>query len=315
MRDSTTLTIGAFFDGRPGHEKQTRGILNRLQERTRTEVFDVQVERKPIMGQVLELLRYSASSLHQGDEQLSRCNFLIGAGTPTHLPMLAAKKRFAVPVITCMTPAPYLRGKFDLIFAPQHDGIAGGPAVIETIGPPTSNRNRGSHEENRVLLLCGGVDRRSHHWDSRITVGYLERIIQAGPHKRYILSSSPRTPVEMILMLISLADQYDNVEFHDYRNTPPGWIEEEYGRCSQVWVTADSISMVYEALSSGCMVGIIPVRWRRRNAKFARSQNYLLETGRVVEVENFFDNTHSWSDEPPLDEAGRCADELLRRFT
>ncbi len=73
-----------------------------------------------------------------------------------------------------------------------------------------------------------------------------------------------------------------NVVLRRFADTGPGWIEERYAECLKVWVTADSMSMVYEALSAGCRVGLLPVRWKAEKNKFRRSAEYLIENGLAV---------------------------------
>ena len=41
--------------------------------------------------------------------------------------------------------------------------------------------------------------------------------------------------------------------------TPQGWIFEEMQKAEAVWVTEDSVSMIFEALTAGCQVGIIEI--------------------------------------------------------
>jgi hypothetical protein len=72
--------------------------------------------------------------------------------------------------------------------------------------------------------------------------------------------------------------------------------------------------MVYEALSSGCKVGIIPVRWRKKNSKFITSEKYLYEQDMVLDLEGYLSHGREWKDHPALNEASRCADEILQRF-
>lgn len=314
MSDNKYLKLGAFFDGRPGHEKQTVGIVTSLQQKISIELVTINVSRKIAPLQVLDVVRYYAAPSREKYPDLADCNLLIGTGTHTHLPMLDVKKVHGLPVVTCMSPASYLQNRFDLIFSPQHDRPEKAANIVETVGPPNPNCDTGRHEDDRVLLLCGGSDPKSHSWNSDEIVACFEKLVQHGPSRKYILSSSPRTPVETVLQLISLADQYDNIDFHDFANTPRGWVEKQYERCAQVWVTADSISMVYEALSSGCRVGIVPVRWRRHDSKFSRSVQYLMKTGRVVDVEDYLYSNHTWRSHEALNEAGRCADEILKRF-
>ena len=111
-----------------------------------------------------------------------------------------------------------------------------------------------------------------------------------------------------------IAGQYENITFFRYESTPTGWIEKQYYKNSSVWVTADSMSMVYEALSAGCHVGILPVVWKNQHNKFKRSETYLLEQGLVVSFTDWRAGTARWKLHEPLNEAGRCAEEIMRRW-
>jgi mitochondrial fission protein ELM1 len=100
-------------------------------------------------------------------------------------------------------------------------------------------------------------------------------------------------------------------DFRPFTSTPRGWLEKMYDSCGTVWVTADSISMIYEALSAGCRVGVIPVRWKKKENKFQRSLDFLVSEKRIV----FFpDSPEESVIAEHLDEAGRCAGEIIRRW-
>ena len=119
-------------------------------------------------------------------------------------------------------------------------------------------------------------------------------------------------PYETVLLMEGVAKELENVEFFRYENTASGWVEEQYARNGTVWVTADSMSMVYEALSSGCDVGILPVVWKKQNSKFIRSERYLLEHGLAVSFKDWQDGGALWQANAPLDEAGRCAEAIIK---
>ncbi len=61
-------------------------------------------------------------------------------------------------------------------------------------------------------------------------------------------------------------------------------MEEQYDKNKVVWVTADSISMIYEALTAGCRVGIFPMQWRKEKGKFKRNEDLLLEKKLVTVI-------------------------------
>ncbi len=115
-------------------------------------------------------------------------------------------------------------------------------------------------------------------------------------------------------MIKQLADQYDNIHFFNYTETPRGWIEEQYDKNSEAWITADSISMVYEAITAGCSVGIFPMEWVRENGKFKRNESILLEK-KLVRSFAVWEQGHNFrANDLELNEARRCAEHILRRW-
>ena len=138
MQPAKILRIAAMLDGRPGHEKQTMGILAALQKRRRIEIIRVKVGRLSLLDEVVETSRLFlpispdwATGWPEG-----KVDLLLGTGSRTHLPMLSYKKKYAVPVVTCMSPPIYLRHRFNLCLVPEHDGVAAGNNILLTIGAP-----------------------------------------------------------------------------------------------------------------------------------------------------------------------------------
>ena len=310
------MQVIAFLDGRPGHEKQTMGILGELRAMVDLEVIEIRLKRQTLLAMVLDLagllaLRKKTSGL--GDYH--DADLLIGTGSQAHVPMLRMKRALGIPAVTCMVPASYLRPMFDLCFAPLHDGIAAGGNIVTTIGPPNCASPQGEKDDSTGLILLGGVDPKSHDWRSLELVEQIRTIIRRGEGVRWTISSSPRTPEDMVEMMTELADEAANVDFFRFEETEPGWIEKQYARSRYVWVTADSMSMVYEALSAGCRVGLLPVAWKRAENKFKRSADYLAQHGLVVPYSSWLAGREGqWQGHEPLNEARRCAAEIVRRW-
>ena len=167
---------------------------------------------------------------------------------------------------------------------------------------------------NRNLILVGGRDESSHIWDERKLISDLKSLIGKAEQMSWLISSSPRTPETTETILAQEWASLPQVEFIPFSATDPGWVEEMYGSHESVWITADSVSMVYEALSAGCKVGILPVVWRRNNNKFQRSLDYLLDEKLVLTLSQYLQGTSGWHPHEPLNEADRCAREILRRW-
>jgi len=309
-----SLKVLAFMDGTPGHEKQTRGILKSLSKKIHVEIDFKQAKRVSPFHQVINWGKYFLSSPSKAKHSGAGYHFMIGTGTHTHLPMLLHKRKSHIPVVSCMTPSSALINDFDLLFVPKHDKVSVRDNTVTTVGPPSICENIGRHEDENILILVGGIDEKSHVWNSQYIVEQIDKLITSDKQRKFSISSSPRTPAETAVEIADLSVRYENVQFFKFEDTQPGWVENEYNRSKYVWVTGDSISMVYEALSSGCRVGIIPVKWRNINSKYLRSEKYLKERGYIVFLENYLEGQARWKNDNLLNESNRCADEIIRRW-
>jgi mitochondrial fission protein ELM1 len=312
------LHITAFFDGSPGHNKQTDGVLRALQKLTPLSITHIKTPPLGLIGSVKDWLDYFKAAVvtpGRNKHGAVRVDLIIGTGTHTHIPMLVFKKAHPAKVVTCMKPGFPLLKKTDLCFIPQHDKVKLGKTdnIFLTVGPPVISGAKGVHAQQKGLLLIGGLDKKSHHWDLDLLRAQVYTILERKAFMQWTISSSPRTPDDTMLMLRKVAADNPNVTFFTSQETPAGWIEQVYAECQTVWVTADSISMVYEALSSGCSVGLLPVKWKRKNSKFQRSIIFLIETKRVITYQMWVAG-HPMVQGTVLNEAQRCAKEILRRW-
>jgi uncharacterized protein len=308
------LKVAVFLDGSPGHEKQTLGIVKALQRLHPLEVREIKVPHKSPWQDAWAWIRYFSGMDFQPEYAREQYDLLIGTGAHTHIPMLSCKRHSDALCVTCMSPSRVLLGRFDICFIPQHDDISAGGNIVITVGPPNCSESEEGHDRNKALILVGGVDTKSHHWSSTDIGTFIRDLVRAEKRMEWTISSSPRTPMETVTLIEKMTDELDHVKFFRYENTEPGWIEKQYSMNGTVWVTADSMSMVYEALSAGCRVGILPVAWKNENNKFKRSEKYLLDHGLVVSYKAWKEGAAQWNANKPLHEAGRCADEILRKW-
>ena len=79
------LVIWAFTDGKPGHENQTRGLINALADLVTVETH--WIKAGSAVGTAWQTLR---GSFPPAD--LPAAQVLIGAGHATHIPMLLARR-------------------------------------------------------------------------------------------------------------------------------------------------------------------------------------------------------------------------------
>jgi len=314
MNAYSSLRVAVFLDSRPGHRKQTLGILDSLRQLTEIETFEINVPLLPVFDEIINWIKYYLAPASICRADLKGCDLILGTGSRTHIPMLACKKKHRIPVATCMTPFSLIRKDFDLCFVPRHDHIAAADNVFLTEGPPNRARSKNMHDPGRGLILIGGMDEKSHSWDTTDIINSVSFILQQERNRVWTVSSSPRTPDETNTSLENLARKFDYVTFIPFTETGPGWIEREYDRNKTVWVTADSISMIFEAMTAGCRVGILPIRWRKEKNKFQRCVDTLYRNGLAVSFEDWKEGKGGWVSAEPLAEAQRCAREILKRW-
>lgn len=306
------LCIAAFFDGRPGHEKQTLGILQALAEMADLQVVEVVLAQLPLASRLRQLAQLLSLLPATPEPGLAGVDCFLGTGSRTHLPLLLAKQQYRRPALVCMSPAPLLRHRFDLCFVPEHDGIQESVNVMHTVGAPNCCRDLGRHREDRGLIAIGGIDAKSHRWDSLAMIAMVRTIVEQENGVNWTLTTSPRTPAVTADSLAKLARQYSHAEFRDFRKTPRGWIEAQYAESAIAWVSGDSISMLYEALSAGCRVGLLPVEWHSSRGKFQKNQELLLDKKLIVPFRRWQEGERWRATTTQLNEAQRCAERILQ---
>ena len=307
-----SVDVIVVVDGRPGHEKQSYGIVQALANRVVINTIVIDISKRGFFPQCISYVSLLFNRYPCGVTLPEKADLVIGTGTRTHSTVLNIKKYLNIPAVTCMTPGRHLRDFFDICFVPEHDGGEPRKNYFFTCGAPNNCRDKKVHCEDKGLIVLGGTDEKSHIWDSKDIEVVLREIITREKNTHWTISSSPRTPQDTVVAIREMAQETDNAVFFDYKETAKGWIEEQYDQCATVWVTTDSISMLYEALSSGCQVKVIQMHWKNASSKFKKNEDLLIEKGLVTP----FSAWKNGSDEKPvisqLNEAQRCADYILQ---
>ncbi|MCA1786411.1 MAG: mitochondrial fission ELM1 family protein [Desulfobacteraceae bacterium] len=313
MRPPHPLAITAFYDTRPGHVKQTRGLIQALEEFTQVQVQEVYLPDYTAWRNVWDWARFITVWPGKKKTAPPAPALILGTGTHTHIPMLLHRDKKSGKAVTCMTPGWPLTQFMDLCFIPEHDAPKKQDHIVTTLGPPNTAVNRHTHDPLQGLIVLGGKDRKTHHWDNDKIMDQVRQIIEKQPHMSWTLSTSPRTPPEMVPMLVNLTRHISKTTVVPFEDTGPGWIETRYAKASAVWVSADSVSMVYEALTAGCRVGILSVDWKKKGHRLARGIDILAQKKKIISFETFMKNT-AYPAHSQLNEARRCAREMLKRW-
>jgi hypothetical protein len=160
------------------------------------------------------------------------------------------------------------------------------------------------------LILIGGPSA-SHGWDEPTLMANLANIVTVSGSGPWQLTDSRRTPPGL---LQRLRETFPMVEIFDHAATPGEWLPARLAAAATVWVTEDSVSMVYEALSSGARVGLLPVPRKRADTRVLRGLAGLIDKGFLTPYANWQPSATLPAPPRPLREADRCARLLLDRF-
>lgn len=291
------LIVWVVSDGKPGHLNQSLGLAEALARAAPAKI--VTLAALPAWRAWLALLlkRFPHNTLTQPD-------LIIGAGHATHVTLLAARRARGGCAVVLMKPS-LPRRWFDLCILPRHDGVAADAHTRVSEGPLNRIRPSMTLDSKRGLFLIGGT---SPHfeWDSDAVQLQIKSILARTPDTHWTLTTSRRTPADFLALL----PQQSNLSIVPHTATPPGWLLDQYAQSNTVWVTPDSASMVFEALSAGAEVGLfdLPVNPRSR---VARAVARLAEAQRITRFANWCAHGKLRPNTQPLAEADRCADWIL----
>ena len=282
--------IWRFSDGKAGHDAQSRGLSQALGEQTGVSEFslDVSAHRAGIGA----WLRHR----YQPGASLPRPDLLIGAGHGSHWPMLAARRRWGGRIVTLMKPSLPLSW-FDLCVIPEHDTPPLRDNVLLSKGVLNSVKLSPQRDPAEGLILLGGPSRH-YRWNDGEMLTQIQTLLETRSSLHWNLIGSPRTPVSLVDRLQKLAGV--NCSFYQ-RFVEHAW-QHKLARAGHVWVSEDSVSMVYEALTSGASVGLLGVP-RAGSSRVSRGVDQLIDSGWVAPPAA----AHAAPGPGSLNEAARCA--------
>lgn len=292
------LIVWIVSDGKPGHVNQSLGLAEALARATPTEIHTLPALPAWRAWLALLLKRFPGNTLPKPD-------LIIGAGHATHVTLLAARRARGGRGVVLMKPS-LPRRCFDLCVLPRHDGVAADAHTLATEGALNRIRPAAGRDSSQGLLLIGGASRHF-EWDSDAVQVQIKSILARTPDTQWTLTTSRRTPADFLALL----PQYPNLSIVPHTATSRDWLPAQFARCGTVWVTPDSASMVFEALSAGADVGVfdLPVNPKSR---VARAIAQLADARRITRFANWCAHGTLQPNRHPLAEADRCADWILK---
>jgi len=304
------LVVWLLQDGKAGHQNQALALVEALQRRISLSVQVVAVPARACPG--LRVMR----AWHRSRD-LRRPELVVGAGHATHGALLALMLLKRVPALVVMRPSLPLAW-FSRVVAPSHDLVraVASPRLIPTFGPLCRHAPAAVTHPSpqpvwpRTLILLGGPSRH-HRFDLEDLQTHLAALLALEPDPAgWCLVESRRTPVGALQQLatgLGLSSQ----QLLPWRGCPAGWLAAALSRQPLVWASEDSMSMLFEAVSAGCRVGVLPMPRRRGRSRLQHSLDRLVAEGYVLPLAAWLAGEPLLAAPQPLDEASRAADQLL----
>lgn len=293
------LVLWLITDNKPGHRNQLEGLrlaFERLGD-TRTHWLNAGPP-----GQAL--LDWGLGRFPAG-RALPAPDLIVVAGHRTHLCGLAARRARGGRVVTLMRPSLPSR-LFDACVIPLHDDAPVGEHILRSRGV-LNPMQPGVKTPGSAAILVGGISRH-YRWDDDAVAQSIQTLLGRWPES--LVTDSRRTPESLRGRLASLAaDRYQ-----PWENCPPGWLATTLAATETAWITADSVSMVYEALTAGCATGLIELApASNKPGKVAAGLASLEHERLIVTLSGMLDSgTPPRRSATPLAEADRIATQLLR---
>lgn len=304
-RSKSALVVWRLLDGKPGHEHQSLGLVNEMRQRLEIEVIDLPV------GSGGAGWMYLAAGIWPAGKQLPRPDMIIGAGHATHGHMLAAKRAYGGRTVCMMQPS-LPAEMFDVCLIPEHDQYRGFSSFIETRGVINHIQpaDAGKKDNSDVLIMIGGPSKHF-HWDELGVIAQVYDLVRKSAEVNFVLTTSRRTPASFVSAMRRVSQT--NLTIIPIEETGKDWVQTTLARVSTAWVTEDSVSMVYEALTAQVAVGLINLSAKGKS-RVSRGMEKLIDRQLVTRYDPYGLYRQYMRPVLGFNEASRCSDALLTYF-
>ncbi len=182
--------------------------------------------------------------------------------------------------------------------------------LLTTVGP--INRIQPGQQDQRTGLMLIGGPSSEYGWSETALLKQIHLIALHQPQVNWHLTNSRRTPMGFLINLQKL--NLPNLQAVAHDKVSADWLPVNLTRAGQVWVTPDSASMVYEALTSGAAVGCFELPYLKPG-RVARGLGKLVAKKRLTSFADWQTTGKLPPNAQPLNEAERSAKTLLSQLT
>ena len=228
LKQKEEITIWAFKDGKKGHEKQVEALISEF-----------------TLFKKVNLYEFNAWEIHN-----SVPDIIIGAGNNTHKHLLKAKKEYPLAkTIVLMKPSLRPTQWFDIAIVPDMDRYyLGKPKnVISTKGVLSKYSNMATKPKTGLVIIGGKS--RHYHFRKKVVKQQIEWLVNdVFQDYQWKITTSPRSPN------LDIPKHSKNAKFFSWKDTDEGWLSEEIKQSEITFLTPESVSVLYEGLSTNTKV-------------------------------------------------------------
>lgn len=257
------LNIWLILDGKRGHEKQVEDLVYCINKKNKTNITSI--KKIGFLKIILNILRLRYDQC----QNFPKPHLIIAAGHQTHFDALQKRAMYGGKLIIIMKPT-LPSFFFDLCLIPLHDKVFFKKNIIFTDGPINRIFNKKYQIKNQGLILVGGPSK-NYFWSDFEVAKKIADIIIAAPKIKFTLATSRRTPKKFLEIFEKV--KKSQIKIIDHESVSKDWLTNTIGKYEFSWVTQDSISMIYELISSGSKVTCISLK--SKNKKFEKIFNDL----------------------------------------
>ena len=245
-------------DEKPGHVNQSIAFARHLGYNYDLCPVNFKYRGAKALSYFLDRLGIHSTSLFHAEYNVDTFVAVVSAGSGTYYANRALAKGLACKSVAIMLPRGY-RLDFDLIIAQQHDDPPSQANIIKLPINLTYVEPQGivvSQPGEKYLALIIGGDSQHDKMDAAVLKDQLISIFNLFPEHKVWMTTSRRTPKAVEEMLREF--NYDRAVY--YSQEPINPIPDYLQHCEYVFLTADSSSMISEAVSFGTScVEVLPL--------------------------------------------------------
>ncbi len=288
--------IWCVMDGKPGHQNQSLGLAEAIGRQQSVQICEIPLQ--PPMRGWRALLPGAVASFRS----LPKPDLILGAGHGTHLPVIQLRRRYGGRTVVLMRPSLPSRC-FDLCLIPDAHQLQN-PTDQMIITQGVLNRVvRSNQKDHRHGLILIGGPSKHFQWSDDEVISQVSNVVRRSGDITWTIGSSRRTPSSWLQGWKQSGLPTNLVLAED---APSDWLLQQYSRAGTIWVTEDSVSMTYEAVTSGSRVGLIELTATAEN-RVTRSIHALAALAYVVRYSAWDSSLPIPVCRVPLAEADRCA--------